>query len=316
MKPLARIFNRIDFIRAEFAPDGGFSRETWLWRPGELAPAGCAVEKNVLTAAVVCGHGVVTKPDDAQITARIKADPGTFLWSSANGQTSFVRRERLQPLLDDLTGEGIVAVRIFCLAEASDLETSAEEFARQLSDGLRWKSLLKPAAESSSVLQVLVRRAGLPVLGLFLCLLAGNALLSPQFNARRQALQSEIAARERTASTAASAGVRQREQLAAFAARPRTSRSVLCDRIAGAVPDRVVLTQLAVEPLTKRFETGKPLQRREGAVVVSGAASSASDVSAFVQRLSETGVCRDVRLANVEKERDGDRLVFTIECSL
>jgi len=90
----------------------------------------------------------------------------------------------------------------------------------------------------------------------------------------------------------------------------------VCDRIAGAVPERVVLTQLAVEPLTKRFEARKPLQRREGVVAVSGAAPDADDVSAFVQRLSELTCCRDVRLTHVEKERDGGRLTFRIEAAL
>lgn len=265
---------------------------------------------------VVCGHGVVTKPDDAQITARVKADPGTFLWSSANGLTSFVRRERLDALTEELAAEGIVLVRIFCADAAADFGLTAAELARQLYAGLRWRSLLRPTPESSAAAQAVVRRAALPVLGLLLCLLTANALLSPRMNARRQALKAELAARERSASNAASSGSRQRELLAEFSKRPVAQRAVVCDRIAGAVPERVVLTQLAVEPLTKRFEARKPLQRREGIVVVSGAAPDADDVSAFVQRLSELTCCRDVRLTHVEKERDGGRLTFRIETAL
>lgn len=154
------------------------------------------------------------------------------------------------------------------------------------------------------------------MLGLLLCLLTANALLSPRMNARRQALQQAIAARERSASNAASSGSRQRELLAEFSKHPVAQRAVVCDRIAEAVPERVVLTQLAVEPLTKRFEARKPLQRREGVVAVSGAAPDADDVSAFVQRLSELTCCRDVRLTNVEKERDGGHLTFRIETAL
>ena len=173
-----------------------------------------------------------------------------------------------------------------------------------------------PLAEVQAAAQAVVRRAALPVLGLLLCLLTANALLSPRMNARRQALKAELAARERSASNAASSGSRQRELLAEFSKRPVAQRAVVCDRIAGAVPERVVLTQLAVEPLTKRFEARKPLQRREGIVVVSGAAPDADDVSAFVQRLSELTCCRDVRLTHVEKERDGGRLTFRIETAL
>ena len=316
MKLLSRILNRIAFVRAEFAADGSCRTEVFLWRTGGVAPAERSAAKGLLAAVVVCGHGVVTKPDGSQIAARIKADPETFLWSSAGGQTSFVRRERLRSLSEELAGEGIVPVRIFCADAGTDFETLAEEFARQVYADLRWRSLVRPTAESSAAAQALARRATLPVLGLFLCVLAANAVLSPDLNARRQMLQQQITARERTASNAASAGARQRELLAEFSKRPAAPWAVVCDRVAGAVPERVVLTQLAVEPLTKRFEARKPLQRLEGRVVVCGTAPAASDVSAFVRRLSEETCCRDVRLMHVEKERDGDRLAFRIETAL
>ncbi|MFR0764415.1 MAG: hypothetical protein ACLSHL_10845 [Alistipes communis] len=77
-------------------------------------------------------------------------------------------------------------------------------------------------------------------------------------------MQKELSARERTASTAADATDRQRTLLAEFSARPAASRAVVCDRIAEAVPAQVVLTRLAVEPLTKRFEAGSPCSGRSG----------------------------------------------------
>ena len=120
----------------------------------------------------------------------------------------------------------------------------------------------------------------------------------------------------RTASTAADATDRQRALLAEFSARPAVSRAVVCDRIAEAVPAQVVLTRLAVEPLTKRFEAGKPLQRQERTAVVAGTAPAAGDVSTFVERLAGAACCRTVRLTNVERERDAERLVFRIEIGL
>ena len=172
------------------------------------------------------------------------------------------------------------------------------------------------SAEGSSLAQAVVRRAALPVLGLFLCLLAANAAVAPSLNTRRQTLQKELSARERTASTAADATDRQRALLAEFSARPAVSRAVVCDRIAEAVPAQVVLTRLAVEPLTKRFEAGKPLQRQERTAVVAGTAPAAGDVSTFVERLARAACCRTVRLTNVERERDAERLVFRIEIGL
>ena len=82
------------------------------------------------------------------------------------------------------------------------------------------------------------------------------------------------------------------------------------------MPERVVLTLLALEPLTKRFEAEKPLQRQERTVVVAGTAPAAGDVSAFVERLTAARCCRTVRLTHVEREREAERLTFRIELGL
>jgi len=316
MRLLPRILGRIAFVRMEFTPADGCRTDVYIWRRSGMAQGDWAAAKGCLAAVVVCGHGVVTKPDDAEITVRVRADAGTFLWSSANGRTSFVRRERLQNLTDEFAAHRIVPVRVFCTDAAGDFGTVAEEFARQLYDGLRWRSLVRLTHESSAAAQTLVRRAAFPVLGVWLALLAANAVFSPRFNARRQMMRTELAAQERAASGSASADARQRKLLAEFSEVPGVSRALFCDHIARAVPDRVVLTALDVEPLVKRFEAGKPLQRLENRVVVCGTAPAAADVSAFVQRLSQTGYGRDVRLVNLEKERDGDRLTFRIETAL
>lgn len=316
MKILPRIFSRIAFVRTEFAPDGTFRTEVFLWHGGATAPAERTAAKHALTAVIACGHGVVTKHTDTQIAARVKADAETFLWSSSNGQFSFVRRERLEELRGELAGEGIVPVAVFCADAAADFHTQAALFATQVYDTVRWLWLLRLTDGSSAAAQVLARRLRFPVLGAFLLLLAANAFFSPRLMARRQALQTELAARERSASGAASANARQRRLLAEFSAAPDVSRALLCDRIAGAVPEAVVLTALEVEPLTKRFEAGKPLERREEVVVIRGTAPAAGDVSAFTRQLTTSAGCRAVQLANVEKERDGDRLSFRIETAL
>lgn len=316
MKLIRRILNRIAFIRAECLPDGSFQTEVQLWRSGALAPAERSAAKNAMAVVVVCGHGVVTKPDDSSVAARVGADPETFLRSAVGRSVSFVRRDRLQPLTEELSGEGIVPVRIFCTDSAADFGVAANEYARQLYAELTWKALLRPSADGSAALQPLIRRCALPVLGLFLLLLAANAVLSPRLAARQQALQAELTIRERSQTESASADRRRQSLLAEFAPRYAVRRSVLCDRIAEAAPDRITLTALSVEPLAKRFEAEKPLLRREGTVVIGGTAPAAADVSAFVQRLSALRCCRDVRLANVERERDSNRLTFRIETAL
>ena len=269
---------------------------------------GCEPQQTVYDAAAVAkgvavvtvsGHGTIVKPADSQLAARVRDDRATFLWREHDGRIAFVRRERLQGVLTELSEAGIHPQRI-------EVSAPPDTAAGELLAGLGWRQLLRPTAEGSSLAQAVVRRAALPVLGLFLCLLAVNAAIAPSLNTRRQTLQKELSARERTASTL----------LAEFSARPAASRAVVCDRIAEAVPAQVVLTRLAVEPLTMRFEAGKPLQRQERTAVVAGTAPAAGDVSTFVERLAGAACCRTVRLTNVERERDAERLVFRIEIGL
>ena len=239
--------------------------------PQQTVYDAAAVAKGV-AVVTVSGHGTIVKPADSQLAARVRDDRATFLWREHDGRIAFVRRERLQGVLTELSEAGIHPQRI-------EVSAPPDAAARELLAGLGWRQLLRPTAEGSSLAQAVVRRAALPVLGLFLCLLAANAAVAPSLNTRRQTLQKELSARERTASTAADATDRQRTLLAEFSARPAVSRAVVCDRIAEAVPAQVVLTRLAVEPLTKRFEAGKPLQRQERTAVVAGTAPAAGDVS-------------------------------------
>lgn len=312
MMLLSRLLGRIFFLRAEFALDGNLQTDLFLWTGNTLVPAACPIAKGGLVAVVICGHGVVTKSDDTEITARVKNDPGTFLWSSSGGFTSFVRRDRLSVVNAELSIRNLRPMRLFCADAAADLESVTNGFAAELLAGLRWRWLLRPTEESSGVVQLLVQRVRLPVLGLFLSLLIANVLLAPRFNTRRQLLQAEVEAREHSVLDAATIGAQQQKLLAQFAT-PTFSRAMLCDHIAASVPLKVVLTALDVDPLVKRFEGGKPIERRDGVTILCGTAPTASDVSEFMQRLTAATIGCEVRLSGVRREHDNDLLNFQIE---
>lgn len=316
MKSLEFLLDRTVFVRVEFGTEPT-QADVYLFRRGKLEATTWEATKSTLVALVVCGTGVVTKADEAEITARVKADEQTFLWSSVAGNTSFVRRDRLAKAHDLLDAHKVVAVRAFCADRTDDFAQTAPVFTRRIYDELGWRTLLwPPTRESSAVLQTLVRRVGPAILGLLLAVLTANAVFSPRLNARRQTLQTELSKRERNRTGEAEADRRQRRLLAEFRQQPAVSRAVVCDRVARAVPERVRLTALDVEPLTKRFEAQKTLQRREQTLVVVGLAPAAGDISAFVQALSELDCCDEVQLVNVEHAREGNSLQFRIETTL
>ena len=132
--------------------------------PQQTVYDAAAVAKGV-AVVTVSGHGTIVKPADSQLAARVRDDRATFLWSEHDGRIAFVRRERLQGMLTELSEAGIHPQRI-------EVSAPPDTAAGELLAGLGWRQLLRPTAEGSSLAQAVVRRAALPVLGLFLCLLA------------------------------------------------------------------------------------------------------------------------------------------------
>ena len=77
---------------------------------------GCEPQQTVYDAAAVAkgvavvtvsGHGTIVKPADSQLAARVRDDRATFLWREHDGRIAFVRRERLQGVLTELSEAGI-----------------------------------------------------------------------------------------------------------------------------------------------------------------------------------------------------------------
>ena len=147
--------------------------------PQQTVYDAAAVAKGV-AVVTVSGHGTIVKPADSQLAARVRDDRATFLWSEHDGRIAFVRRERLQGMLTELSEAGIHPQRI-------EVSAPPDTAAGELLAGLGWRQLLRPTAEGSSLAQAVVRRAALPVLEQFLqegrgwtpdnigaCLLAGR----------------------------------------------------------------------------------------------------------------------------------------------
>ena len=85
--------------------------------PQQTVYDAAAVAKGV-AVVTVSGHGTIVKPADSQLAARVRDDRATFLWSEHDGRIAFVRRERLQGVLTELSEAGIHPQRIEVSAPA------------------------------------------------------------------------------------------------------------------------------------------------------------------------------------------------------
>ena len=172
MKLLQHLLSSVRVLEVVLTSDS-HTIAAWRCRAGRTAeqtaydPAAVAKEVVLVT---VTGHGTLSKPAASDLAARVRSDEETFLWNDHDDLISFVRRERVQSVLEELAAANIHPQRI---SVAVTPDAAAQAFFATL----RWRSLLHPTVEASALMQCIARRLALPVLGIFLCLLAVNAVV-------------------------------------------------------------------------------------------------------------------------------------------
>jgi hypothetical protein len=272
--------------------------------------------KKAPVVVAVSGKGVVTKEASAGgILETVTSDPATFLWThSAAGSVSFIRRERPSKMLAELAGAGVVPLYTECLSDGETLSLT-ESAERYFSDRLKWSTVLKPSVEGSGLASMLARRIRLPVLGVVLLALIVNFALSAGVREQFGAASMELAALRKSVSSVAANSESRRAAIEKFSRSLPYRFSRLADRIAAAVPDKVVLSELVIAPVTKKVESGKPVVQDERTVVIRGESSSPEAIAAFTGELGKLGI-GTVALSSVEQDRERTGLTFTIEIEL
>lgn len=328
MKLLARTFDTLNLLHVRFDNEGTPMVECVVCsvRKGKISVGepvsipDITTEKSRLSKALVImavsGKGVVTKEASAEgIVETVTSDPATFLWTrNADGSISFVRHARLKHTLSALAEAGIVPLGTECLPDDTQERLVAEAW-RFWSERLKWKAILKPSAEGSQLAQLFAKRLMLPVLGTVLLALMVNFILSSRVRDEFKAAGSELAALEKSASSAAASSESRRAALEGFSRTLPYRFSWLGDRIAAATPEKVILNELSVAPIIKGIEAGKPVRQNERTVVIRGESSSPEAIASFAGALGELSV-GTVALSSVEQDREQNLLTFTIEMKL
>jgi hypothetical protein len=267
---------------------------------------------------VVAGKGVVTKPASAPVAATVTGDPATFVWtvtgpdsgsgtgpdSDTGGTIAFTRRDKLAEFLSP------AVLRVECFSKIDDhaLVTVAKNFRDTC---LSWRKVVG----ESSLAEFVARRLMLPVLGVLLVVLVFNFVVSGGVANDFREANAHLAALRKTSSAEAVTGERRREAIDRFASRLPVDASRLADLVATVVPDSIVLNELAIAPLLRTPEAGKPLQQHLRTVIIGGETTSPGSITVFNESL---GALRlgTVRLASLKQDVERGKLIFKIEITL
>ncbi len=319
MKLLSRIVGRLNVLCVRFTSEGEttLSLVQYIFSKGKSISVDVSGKtlSNFPVIVLLSGRGVVTKDvSAANIVESITSNPETFIRTVMDGKISFVRREQLETVMNELGKSNIHPLRIECLpVDGEQLqERYIEKFCLEC---LHWKVALRPSAEGSVLASFIAKRFLFPSLAVLLLILLVNFAVSSRVEKEFNSANFELAALRKTSSAAAASNDKKEAAMEQFSHRLPHKASSLSDKIAAIIPEKVVLTELSIAPLLRHLETGKPVQQNENAVIIRGETSLSEEVAEFTEALTELRLGA-VRLVSVEQDEERMVLTFRIEIAL
>lgn len=287
--------------------------QIWRFKDGKsqkISDSHPRMVANKVLCLTISGHGVIEKSVSSNLATRVRAESETFIWNERNEELFFVRRDRVREILEYLASEYIFPQNIF-------VGISPQQVYSDTLKMLKWHQFMYPTLEGSVLLQNLIRRICPLVLGIYFILLCTNLVLRPSVETQWQKLRTEFSTRklqdEKLVATNTQIQTIQNSFLKLF---HEWTYSVICDHIAAMVPEGVILTSLKIEPLVKRLEEGKFPERKENTVLIEGLASTAMDVSVFVEKLAQYKYFQKVQLLQLGYPQKKKNLSFQVEIHL
>lgn len=271
---------------------------------------------------VLSGKGIVSKEyaQESEAIRRITDHPEVFLFASESLpdnriRLTFLRREQYEEQMDVLSAYKLPIVD-------TRIDPQGDTYGESLSAGsdffnktLNRKNLFQPSEESNILFSLVTRRLLLPVSGLLLLLLLVNFFF-------RQHLDKQIEERLfKLHAIRQSETVRDKEQgqlnrmyemLLPEAGYPY---AWIADRIAGIIPDGILLTELSIHPLMKKLQEQKPLETEPKRIILRGESSESTPVTLLSDALQGLEEVASVQLLSLTRNRN-DRYVFEIDLRL
>jgi len=334
MSIVRKILSRIDVLVVTFTDGGSYNLRLVKCRYGrgevtaeeeaqQAADVGELRKELASTPVLVLigGYGVITKQADAaaDIVAKVTAGQSGFRWTLAANELSFVREEQLRTLehaLDE-TKAKVVAVQCAPLHRDTDLRQIAGEYAAWwYRESANVRAVLRPSAAGSAMAQLMAQRLRLPVLAMVLLALMINATSSSGVRARYEAANVELQVLHRAIGQTDDATRRQQELIREYRRALPHKISLICDRAAMVLPDGVMLTSLAVQPLLRSIETNRKAMFAYDRIEITGHASTSAAVSDYITELAALGMAAQVQLASMERDRDSGLFNFKITLEL
>lgn len=269
---------------------------------------------------LVGGYGVITKDitTSANITDKVRAADGDFLWSKQADSISFVRRQQIDKIQRSVEELKTKLVNTVCIKYDKNLDSEhlkqiIEDIVhRHYSEGLKLKNIIRPSLHGSALAYLIASRIKLPVSGIVLFALMINTIFSSKVQGKYESARTELDLLRKTVLLSDDVSRKQQEIIREYSTVLPFRISLMCDRIAACIPESILLSSMDVQPLTRSLEEHKKPVLANNLIAVCGESSIYESVAEYVSGLSEQAFASKIRLVSVEKNRDRDVFVFKI----
>lgn len=246
-------------------------------------------QKNRPIIVILTGDGVIEKP--ITLCDRITKS-NDFYWSRWGDTIAFTRKDQLKE-----TFENQMLVKVVKTVDDEVMINCKTTFKKEYQ-----------TIKNEQLLKLYRKQLTYPFLGAILLLLLANFLINQTLTDKNSTLQQDLSQKRKNSAKIKEQTAHEQKIAAEIKPNRKQKISVIVDKIASTVPDKIVLTTLSVDPLIRSPEQKKSLQLHRNTVVIKGLLTSSSDLSEMTHSLSK--FLNEVKIKKIEQE------IFEIEARL
>lgn len=267
------------------------------------------------------GFGIISKNVEAnsEIVQKIKNDTDSFVWDETATEITFLRRERIDKVVEKYQLDKNIPLAVFCFAgltPSAFQDAALDRSSACCKDAVNLPTMLKPSQRGSVLCRLIASKFKWPVFAVLLLLLVVNLFADRSIRSEYNSSQVRLGQLEKKRGREDQVAARNKQMFAEFNQKLPFEFSWLCDRAGIVLPEGITLTLIVIQPVKKALENGKKPVVEHNRMIIKGLAPEAEDITYYMSALGKLIRSANVKLTSVERTREADRLDFAISIDL
>ncbi|MDR2652113.1 MAG: PilN domain-containing protein [Prevotellaceae bacterium] len=327
MKIIQKILNQIHVLHITFNDADNLSACLVKYKNGKIVSqyedfdiTSLETAKEQIPVIILLkGYGIITKDCDTNkdIISRVTSDKSNFLWNfDYKGHISFVRIEQVQKILGQIKKGQDKIIGIECLSSDADEQTIENRITQLTKERFAIRNIVKPTAYGSRLAMMLFHKTKLPVLILILLLLVANTFISRNVSDEYQQNNAQLLILQKQRGQINDISQQKQQAMAGYNKSLPVKIAFVYDKIAIVTPIEITLSELAIQPLSRPFESGKEPKLNENRIYISGFTHDYGSISEYIANLEKEEFIKKLTLTSVVQDNKTGIFSFKINIDI